>query len=178
MAAGSATIELSTAELRGVVGYAIACARPALAVFERASPDDPRARAAFDAAQAFADGADRTKKIRDCAWAALEAARQMRDAGQPAASTAARAAANTCSAAYLHPLAKATQVWHILGSAAFAAHALEVAAGDRAVGDAHIEKARALTPAVVIRVLRRYPLAPSGRGRAGELLRLLDASLR
>jgi hypothetical protein len=31
---------------------------------------------------------------------------------------------------------------------------------------------------VVIEVLRRYPPAPSGRGRVDELMRLLDARLR
>ena len=54
-------IELSLSELRAVAGYAVACARPALAIFERERPDDRRPRAAIDAAQAFADGAERTK---------------------------------------------------------------------------------------------------------------------
>jgi GNAT superfamily N-acetyltransferase len=44
-------LELSIAELRGVAGYAVACARPALAIFERARPDDRRPRAAIDAAK-------------------------------------------------------------------------------------------------------------------------------
>jgi len=30
----------------------------------------------------------------------------------------------------------------------------------------------------VVDVLRRYPVAPRGRGRVGELIRQLDASLR
>jgi hypothetical protein len=47
-------IELSRYELRAVTGFAVACARPALALFERERPDDPRPRAAIDAAQAFA----------------------------------------------------------------------------------------------------------------------------
>jgi hypothetical protein len=65
----TATIELSLCELRAVAGYAAACARPALAVFERERPDDRRPRAAIDAAQAFAEGAERTKALRDSAWA-------------------------------------------------------------------------------------------------------------
>ena len=64
------TIELSLCELREVAGYAAACARPALAIFERERPDDPRPRAAIDAAQAFAEGAERTRALRDSAWAA------------------------------------------------------------------------------------------------------------
>jgi hypothetical protein len=54
----SATIELSRSELQEVAGYAVACARSALAIFERERPDDRRPRAAIDAAQAFADGGD------------------------------------------------------------------------------------------------------------------------
>jgi hypothetical protein len=41
------TVELSRSELREVAGYAVACARPALAIFEREHPDDQRARAAI-----------------------------------------------------------------------------------------------------------------------------------
>lgn len=81
MADDSLTIELSMSELREVAGYATACARPALAIFERERPDDPRPRAAIDAAQAFADGAKRTKEIRDCAWAAQRATPEAREAG-------------------------------------------------------------------------------------------------
>ena len=106
MADDSTTIELSRSELREVVGYAVACARPALAIFEGERPDDRRPRAAIDAAQAFADGGERTKSLRDSAWAAHRAAQEARDAGQTAASDAARAAGHAVGAAFLHPLAK------------------------------------------------------------------------
>ena len=179
MADDSPAIELSRAELRDVTGYAVACARPTLALFERERPDDQRPRAAVDAAQAFADGAERTKVLRDNAWAAHRAAQVTRDAGQAAASDAARAAGNATGAAFLHPLAKATQVKHILGSGAHAARALELSAGgDPAVGAEHIARLRNLARPVVVDVLRRYPLAPPGGGRVGELIRQLDASLR
>ncbi|WP_436491991.1 putative immunity protein [Actinokineospora sp. HUAS TT18] len=173
------TIELSLAELRQVAAYAVACALPALAVFERERPDDRRPRAAIDAAHAFADGAERTKALRDSAWAAHRAAQETRDAGQAAASDAARAAGHAVGAAFLHPLAKATQVKHILGSAAHAARALELDAGDDpAVGADHIARSTTLASPVVVDVLRHYPLAPGGGGRVGELVRELDASLR
>jgi hypothetical protein len=179
MADDSPTIELSRAELREVAGYAVACARPALAIFERDRPDDPRPRAAIDAAQAFAEGAERTKALRDRAWAAHRAAQEAGAAGQAAASDAARAAGNAVGAAFLHPLAKATQVRHILGAAAHAARAFELAAGDDpSVGADHLAQARLLTPPIVVDVLRRYPVAPRGGGRVGALLRQLDASLR
>jgi len=132
------TIELSRSELGEVAGYAVACARAALAIFERDRPGDGRPRAAIEAAQAFAAGA-----------------------------------------AFLHPLAKATQVKHILGSAAHTARALELSAGgDPVVGAGHLAQSRMLAPPVVVDVLRRYPAAPSGGGRVGELIRELDASLR
>jgi hypothetical protein len=172
-------IELTRGELREVAGFAVACARPALAIFERARPDDRRPRDAIDAAQAFADGGDRTKAIRDAAWAAQRAAQETRDAKQAAASDAARAALAAAGAAFLHPLAKATQVKHILGSAAHAARAFELAAGgDPAVGDEHLARARTLAGPVVVGVLRRYPAAPAGGGRVGALIRQLDGSLR
>ncbi|MFC7331049.1 putative immunity protein [Marinactinospora rubrisoli] len=179
MADDSPVIELSRSDLREVTGYAVACARPVLVVFERDRPDDPRPRAAVDAAHAFAEGAERTKVLRDSAWAAHRAAQDTRDAGRAAASDAARAAASACGAAFLHPLAKATQVKHILASAAHAARALELAAGDDpAVAADHIARLRVLASPVVVDVLRRYPAAPPGGGRVGDLIRLLDASLR
>lgn len=172
-------VELSQSELRAVAGYAAACARPALAIFERGRSDDRRPRAAIDAAQAFADGAERTKAIRDAAWAAMRAFHEARDAGQAAAGEAARAAMGAASAAFLHPLARATQVKHILGSAAHAARAFELFAGsDPAVGADHIAQSQLFADPIVVDVLRRYPAAPRGGGRVGELIRRLDASLR
>jgi hypothetical protein len=177
MTTETSTIPLTLAELRAVAGYAAACAGPALPIFERDRPGDPRPRAAIEAAQGFADGAARTRSIRDAAWAAMRAANDARDAGHPAASEAARAALAAASAAWLHPLAKATQVKHILGAAAHAAYALALAA-DEAGAAAHLDAARALASPTVIAVLRCYPPAPPGGGRAGALMRQLDDALR
>jgi hypothetical protein len=80
MAGDSTTIELSPSELREAAGYAASCARPALAIFEHQRPDDRRPRAAIDAAQAFADGGERTKVLHDSAWEAHRAAQEARDA--------------------------------------------------------------------------------------------------
>ncbi len=179
MADSCATVALSQSELRQVAGYAGACALPALPVFERHRPDDGRPRAAIDAAQAFAEGGQRNKALRDDAWAAHRAAQEARKTGQAAASEAARAAGHAAGAAFLHPLARPTQVWHILGSAAHAARALELAAGgDTAVAVVFMTLARRLAPADVVDVLRRYPRPPAAGGRVGELIRQLDASLR
>lgn len=160
---------LSLNEIREVTAFAVACARSSLAVFENHRPGDSRPRDALDAAQAFADGGPRTKAIRDGAWAALRAAGEARDKGLAAAGEAARAAVAAAGSAYLHPLAKSTQVKHILGAAAHSALALEADGVDR--------YRRLATPAVVD-VLRRYPSAPSGGKRAGALMRQLDAALR
>ena len=147
-----------------------------LEFFERAHPADSRPRDAVDAAWTFARGGTRGKTLRDTAWAALRAAR---DADTAAAGDAARAAMYAASAAYLHPLADAHQVKHILGAAAHAARAAErIADDDRAVGAEHLEQARRRATPAVVDVLKRYPAAPPGGGRVGELLRDLDAALR
>ncbi|WP_409236438.1 putative immunity protein [Streptomyces sp. PA5.6] len=174
--ASATEVALSTQDLREVTAFAAACAAEVLAVFEADRPDDARPRHAIDAAREFAGGGERGKRLRDTAWAALKAAK---DAEAGPAQEAARAAMAAAGAAYLHPLAKATQVKHILGAAAHAARAAEFAAGDdRTVGAERVERAaRRATPAVVD-VLARYPAAPAGGGRVGELIRELDAHLR
>lgn len=179
MVTDPSTVELSVAGLRAVAGFAAACGRAALEVAEAARPDDERPRAAVDAAQAFADGAPRTKALRDAAWAAQGAAHDARDAGDLAAAEAARAAMAAAGAAFLHPLAKATQVKHVVGAGAHAARAFELAAGDdQRIGYAHVVRARLLAPPEVVDVLSRYPAAPGGGGRVGELTRQLDTLLR
>ncbi|WP_446041333.1 putative immunity protein [Streptomyces sp. SID1121] len=131
MPSESETIELSDDELRDIAGYAAACADRVLPVFERSLrnlPADPRPRDAVDAAYAFAAGERRTGALRQAAWAAYRAAQE---ASVPAAADAARAASHAAAAAYLHPKASAHQVKHILGAAAHAARAEELASGDR-----------------------------------------------
>ena len=179
MANENLLIELSMAELREITAFALACAEPALAIFERDCTDDPRPRAVLDEARRFAASGNRTKALRVTALAAHRAAKTAGDMGREAAAEAARAAGHAGASAYLHPLAKATQVLHILGSAAHAARAMELDAGDdHHIGVAYIEKARGLAGPIVVSVLIRYPNAPDGGGRAGELLRELDTSLR
>jgi hypothetical protein len=172
----TSAIVLSMQDLRAVTGHAAESAREVLEIFERAHPADSRPRDAIDAAWTFARGGQRGKALRDAAWAVLKAAR---DADTAAAGEAARAAMCTASAAYLHPLADAHQVKHILGAAAHAARAAERIAGDdREVGAERIEHARRRATPAVVEVLKRYPAAPPGGGRVGELLRELDAALR
>ena len=176
MANETGEIVLSMQDLRGVAGYAAESAQEVLEIFEREHPADSRPRDAVDAAWTFARGGKRGKTLRDTAWAALKAAR---DADTAAAGDAARAAMCAASAAYLHPLSNGHQVKHILGAAAHAARAAELVAGDDLdVGADHIEQARRRATPAVVEVLKRYPAAPPGGGRVGELLRDLDETLR
>ncbi|WP_136706348.1 putative immunity protein [Agromyces sp. H66] len=176
MANETGELVLSMQELREVARYAAESAQGVLGIFEREHPADSRPRAAIDAAWAFARGGERGKTLRDTAWAALKAARV---AGTTAAGDAARAAMAAAGAAYLHPLADAHQVKHILGAAAHAARAAELmAGGDHAVGADHLEQARRRATPIIIDVLGRYPTAPPGGGRVGQLLRELDDALR
>ncbi|WP_432482926.1 putative immunity protein [Kineococcus esterisolvens] len=169
-------IELSEAELRDVTSFAAACARTALGFFEEAHPSDLRPREAIEAAEAFAGGGRRGAALRTTAWAAHRAARET---ASPAAQDAARAAAHAAGSAYLHPLADAHQVKHVLGAAAHAARALELAGGDDcAVGEREVERARRDAPPGVRTALSKLPPAPAGGGRMGELMRRLDLTLR
>jgi hypothetical protein len=179
MADAAARIALTEAELRAVTSFAAACARPALAIFHRHRPADRRPQEALEAAEAFVQGAPRSKRLRDAAWSAQRAAHDARQAGHLAASEAARAALAAAGAAFLHPLAKATQVKHILGSAGHAALAFEFDhGGDPSQASGRLaELSRHATPQVR-QVLRRYPPAPAGHGRVGALIRQLDALLR
>lgn len=172
----SFAIDLTDDELREVAGFAARCASAVLPVFERDVPGDARPREAIDAAREFAAGGHRTSALRTSAWAAFRAAQV---AATPAAAEAAHAASAAAGAAFLHPLAHADQVKHLLGSAARAARAVELEADDaRGIAEAYFEEELPEVPDAVIDVLHRYPPAPNGGGRVGELMRLLDARLR
>ena len=107
-------------------------------------------------AQVFAAGGERTKALRDSAWAAHRAAQEARDAGQAAASDATRGRPRG-GCGVPPPLAKAIQVKHILGSAVHAARAFELSAGDGpAVGVDQVAQFRILAHPVVVEVLRRH----------------------
>ncbi|MCK0117986.1 exonuclease SbcC [Isoptericola sp. S6320L] len=169
-------VPLTTDELRTVTAYGIECARTVLEHFTAAHPEDLRPLEALTAAEAFAQGGPRRAVLRAAGWAAHRAAR---DAGPTAAGEAARSTMSAAAAAFLHPLAQAHQVKHILGAAAHAARAVELAAGDsHRAGEDHLARLRARSGAGVRGVLLRYPAAPPGGGRVGELLRDLDAALR
>jgi hypothetical protein len=167
---------LTMDELREVARYVVRHAEDVLPVFERETPADPRPRTAIAAAWAFIGGEARTRRQR---VTASDAHRAAREAPSEAARLAARCAGDAAAAAYLHPLAQASQVGHILRAAASAARIGELAAdGDPAVADALLRRSRARATPVLIDVLGRYPPAPGSRSRIGQLTSALDRSLR
>ena len=176
MAPVSADFDLTIDDLRAVAAYAAACAHPVLFLFERDCPGDPRPAAALEAARIFAAGAPRSRLQRT---AGTDAHRAGREAPTEVARHAALAAGDAAAAAYLHPLAKATQVRHILGAAAHAARAAELSRGDNpAVAEYLLDGAAKRATPVVLDVLGRYPRAAQGRTRVAVLLRRLDGLLR
>lgn len=172
----SPDFELTTDELRAVARFVAESAQPLLPVFERHRPDDHRPRAALEAAWVFVDGAPRSRLQR---VTSLDAHRAAKDATTQAARLAARAAADAASAAYLHPIAKATQVGHILRGPASAARVAELEAGDEeAVGDRTLEVLARRAGPTVVDVLRRYPRPLVAANRVSRLVAALDTALR
>jgi hypothetical protein len=172
----SGDFELTLEECREVARFVMGSAAPVLPVFESVHPDDVRPRAALQAAQAFVDGSPRTKLQR---VTSLDAHRAAAAASTEAARLAARSAGDAAAAAYLHPLARATQVGHILRATASAARVAEIEAGDDGAAARRVlDEACARATPTLVDVLSRYPLAPAGRSRVAVLMSGLDASLR
>jgi hypothetical protein len=168
--------DLAMDELRVVARYVVQHAEDVLPVYEDAVPGDPRPRAAIEATWAFINGARRTRWQRA---ASVDAHRAARTAPSEEARLAARCAGDAASAAYLHPIARAGQVGHILRAAASAARIGELAAGDDPLaGNALLERSRDRAAPALIGVLRRYPPATGGRSRVAQLMSALDRSLR
>jgi hypothetical protein len=168
--------ELNIDELREIAGFAVECAQRVLPIFERHVRDDSRPIEAIEAALAFSKNGKRSNELRAKGLAAFRSAYAV---DVPAAKEAAKAATQAAGAAFLHPIGKAHQVAHILGAAAYAARAAELEADDDlSVGEEYRDWAIQHAPETVATVLARYPAAPAGGGRTGEILRELDVALR
>lgn len=165
--------ELTTDELRVVARYVAETAADVLPLFEAACPDDLRPRLALDAAWEFVGGGRRTKLQR---VTSLDAHRAAKEAPSEAARLAARSAGDAASAAYLHPLADAAQVGHILRAAASVARIAEI--GEPGAALASLDRAVERASPVLLDVLARYPVVPAGKNRVGELMSVLDSRLR
>ncbi len=169
-----AGVDLTMDELREVTRYVAESAAFVQDVFQRAHPQDPRVGAAIDAAQAFAGGGLRSRRLRT---ASIDAHRAAKDASSEAARLAARAAGDAAAAAYLHPIARAHQVGHILRAAACAARIAELNADDDPTAAARvIEDATVRGTPVLVDVLSRYPTPPAGRNRVEQFTSALDTS--
>lgn len=158
-----------------MAAFVVGSAEAVLPVFECAHPDDVRARAALEAARVFVAGAPRSRLQR---VTSLDAHRAAKGASSEAARLAAQACGDAAAAAYLHPIAKATQVGHILRGTANEARIAELLADDEAAAARVLASARARAGGVVRDVLGRYPAAPTGRSRVAHLMSELDAALR
>lgn len=177
MVVSTGDFELTGAQLREVAQFAVGFARDALPEFERVRPGDDRPRSAIAAAVRFIDGEPRSKLQR---VTSLEAHRAAKDTDVPAARCAAQAAGDAASAAYLHPIAKATQVGHILRAAANWVRIAELASDTPAAAtEAAMREAQSRATPLLLEVLTRYPAftAPS-RVRTIQLMAELDSRLR
>lgn len=174
--ANGGDFDLTMDELRAVVAFAAGCAQSLLPEFEAQAPEDSRPREALNAARAFADGAARTNLQRTTAIASHRAAKNM---PTETAQLAALACGDAAAAAYLHPIARATQVGHILRAAACAARVTELKAGVEGASrrdTIEVLAERAASP--LPDVLRRYPPAPKGNSPLSQLIAALDAAIR
>jgi hypothetical protein len=109
----------------------------------------------------------------------LSALSAAREAGDPAAAAAARAAGLAASSAYTHPLADVQQTKHIVGPAAYGALALELYhAGDPNVGAGEVRWAIEHVTSEVREVLLQMPARKAGTSRLDKILYELDEGIR
>ena len=176
MAHESKYFSLSLESLRALGSWAADCAERALPVYENSATSDSRPRAAIEGIRAFAGGGKRTAQLRSLALSAFSAARE---ADNPAATAAARAAGLAASSAYTHPLADVQQTKHIVGPAAYAALALELKqGGDHSIGDHEVIWAIEHVPSEVREILLQMPAREIGRTRLENLMYKIDGSIR
>jgi hypothetical protein len=167
---------LSLESLRVLGSWAADCAERALSVYETHADSDSRPRAALEGIRMFARGGKRTAQLRSLALSAFSAAREAED---PAAAAAARAAGLAASSAYTHPLVDVQQTKHILGPAAYTALALELDhAGDPGISEGEVRWAIEHDPAEVREVLLQMPARQTGKSRLDKILYALDAGIR
>src|SRR4051794_33904408 len=167
---------LSLESLRAIGGWAAECAERALSVYEAHADSDTRPCAAIEGIRGFASGGKRTARLRSLALEAHAAARAV---GDPAAAAAARAAGSAAASAYTHPLADVHQTKHIVGSAAYAALALELdRGGDPSIGDIEVIWAIEHVTPEVREILLRMPARQAGKSRLDTILYALDAGIR
>ena len=176
MARESRYFSLSLKSLRALGSWAADCAERALSIYETHPNSDSRPRAALEGIRMFANGGKRTAQLRSLALSAFSAAREAND---PAAAAAARAAGLAASSAYTHPLADVEQTKHIVGPAAYAALALELnQGGDHSIGDHEVIWAIEHVTPKVREILLQMPAREIGRTRLENIMYKIDVSIR
>ncbi|NTV36428.1 MAG: hypothetical protein HGA53_05695 [Anaerolineaceae bacterium] len=176
MASESRYFLLSLESLRSLGSWAANCAERALFVYENSANSDARPRTAIEGIRVFAGGGKRTAQLRSLALAAFSAAR---DAGNPAAAAAARAAGLAASSAYTHPLVDVQQTKHIVGPAAYAALALELnQGGDHSIGDNEVIWAIEHVTPEVREVLLQMSAREMGKTRLENIMYTIDVGIR
>lgn len=170
------TFELPLDALRSLGSWAADCAERALPIYEAIHPDDSRPRAALEAIRTFAAGGKRTRQLRVVALAAFAAARETLN---PAAAAAARAAGLAASSAYTHPLVDVQQTKHIVGPAAYAALAIEIAQNhDLESGNQAVQWALEHVSGEIAAILNAMPNRSAGKSRSDQLMADLDRGIR
>jgi hypothetical protein len=163
-------------ERREVARWAAGSAARVLPLFEAVSPSDARPREAIEIARVFADGAGRSRHLTRVALAAHRAGREV---GDPVGLAVARAASLAAATANIHGEATIGTLGHILGPAAYAAMARELASGgDVAVADEEARWAIGQASPSIRDLVRRVPAGAPGRRRPDEIQQQLDRALR
>jgi hypothetical protein len=176
MAHESKYFTLTLDALRALGGWAADCAERALPVYETRAASDTRPRAAIEGIRVFANGGKRSAQLRTLALSAFSAAREAND---PAAAAAARAAGLAASSAYTHPLADIQQTKHIVGPAAYAALAQELSqSGGLSIGDREAAWAIDHVTPEALGILLQMPAREMGKTRLENLMFKIDAGIR
>jgi hypothetical protein len=180
-------VAIADEERREIARWAAEAAEHALPLFEAVAPGDRRPREAIEVARAFADGERRSRHLFQVALAAHRAGGE---AGDPVALAAARSASLAAATANIHGEETIGTLGHILGPAAYAALARELAGADVAGAEAHAEAGTGAAAEVEIRwaidhatpairaVVGRVPVAQPGRKRLDAIQRRIEVALR
>lgn len=165
---------LTLDELRTVTAFNLACPEQVIELFEDVQRNDTRPREALNAAAEFVRGGPRSRAQRMTALAAHRAAKDVR----PPATHVAMASGDAAASAYLHPLADAEQVGHILRGPAYCVLALQYRAAEPLTrSDAVAVVLQRVSPRVV-QVLLRYPPISGRRREVAQVMSELDLRLR
>ena len=163
-------------ERRAVARWAADCAERVLPLFEAIAPTDTRPREAIEVARAFADGAGRSRHLTRVALAAHRAGREI---GDPVGLAVARAASLAAATANIHGEMTIGTLGHILGPAAYASLARELATGgDEAATAAEVRWAVEAAAPAIRHLLGRVPAGNPGGRRLEAIQHELETRLR